>query len=101
MLNLGDWFEEMTPLQWKKTLAQIGDDDGVRDNIRTHTRTGRSLGSDTFLSKLETILGRRVQSGHEGVRWAAKIRPRGVGQSDRAIYSYCPCLYLFISMCAL
>jgi len=75
MLNLGEWFEDLTPSKWKKTLAKIADDDETLDNIRTHTRTGRPLGSDIFLSKLETILGRRVRS-----------RPRGrpMGSKDTA-----------------
>jgi len=29
--------------------------------LRVHTRTGRPLGSNTFLSKVETFVGRRVR----------------------------------------
>ena len=38
--------------------------------LRIHTRTGRPLGDDTFLSKLETFLGRRVRALPRG-------RPKG------------------------
>lgn len=37
------------------------EDDAVRV-IRSHTHTGRPLGTDSFLSKLERILGRRVRA---------------------------------------
>lgn len=70
MLNLGEWFKDITPAKWKKTLKTIADDDGATEQLRMHTRTGQPLGSDTFLSKLETLLGRRVRSRPRG-------RPKG------------------------
>ena len=73
LLNLGERFADMPPARWKRTLTNIADDDESMDSIRTHTRTGQPLGSDTFLSKLETILGRRVRS---------RLRGRPVGSKD-------------------
>jgi hypothetical protein len=32
------------------------------DKLRTHCRTGRPLGPDKFISKLETIIGRRLRA---------------------------------------
>ena len=47
--------------EWKSTLLNIAGDKDVQDTIRGNTRTGRPLGSDSFLSKLEKKLGRRVR----------------------------------------
>jgi hypothetical protein len=56
---------------WKATLKTIGEgDDGPVERLRLHTRTGRPLGSDAFLRKIETFLGRRVRARPRG-------RPKG------------------------
>jgi hypothetical protein len=48
------------PEQWRKELnARI--DESELGRLRANTHTGRPLGTDSFLSKLEKILGRRVR----------------------------------------
>src|SRR4030043_586046 len=60
LLNLSHWYDMITAEQWRKELA-----DGLTDSdvgrLRLNTHTGRPLGSDGFLSKLEKKLGRRVR----------------------------------------
>ncbi|MCP4642169.1 MAG: transposase, partial [bacterium] len=61
MLGLSAWFEQMPVTEWKATLKAIADSDAMIEHLRAHTRTGRPLGDDAFLSKVETLLGRRVR----------------------------------------
>ncbi len=67
-LDLGEWRKQMSPEQWRQELAEV-------DLLRLRTHTGRPLGSDAFLSKLETVLGRRVRPLPIG-------RPRTIRKSD-------------------
>ena len=46
--------------QWRKELVD-GLSDSELGRVRLSTHTGRPLGSDSFLSKLEKLLGRRVR----------------------------------------
>jgi putative transposase len=56
-IALSDW--PIPPEDWRETLTQA---DADRDElIRMRTQTGRPLGSETFISKLETTLGRRLR----------------------------------------
>ncbi len=60
LLNLQWWYEQFSARQWRKELAEgLSEEEVARIRLRTHT--GRPLGSDGFLSKLETLLGRRVR----------------------------------------
>jgi putative transposase len=61
LLALGGWFEQMPVTQWKKTLKAIAESDSSIERLRIHTRTGRPLGDDAFLSKVEHLIGRRVR----------------------------------------
>ena len=45
---------------WRK-LLEDPDDEQMLARIRLNTRTGRPLGSDRFISKLEAALGRRLR----------------------------------------
>jgi putative transposase len=58
-----------TPVHWKSLLRRP-DDPADLALLRTRTQTGRPLGGDTFLSKLENKLGRRLRPLTVG-------RPRG------------------------
>ncbi len=60
LLKLTDWRKQMSPEQWRQELAE-GLTRAEADLLRLRTRTGRPLGSDAFLSKLETVVGRRVR----------------------------------------
>jgi putative transposase len=42
---------------WEDYLC-IRDEDQVSEKLRLHERTGRALGSDAFLSHLESVFGR-------------------------------------------
>ncbi len=60
LLDLARWYKQVTAEEWRKELAEgLTDEEVARIRLRTHT--GRPLGSDSFLSKLETVLGRRVR----------------------------------------
>ena len=63
ILRLTDW--PIVPADWKQRLGH-GDDEFVMQ-MRRHTQTGRPLGSDSFVSRLEHKLNRR-------------LRPRPVGR---------------------
>jgi len=60
ILNLRKWYRRMSAEQWRAKLAE-GLTDAEMERLRLRTHTGRPLGSDSFLSKLETALGRRVR----------------------------------------
>ena len=60
VLNLSCWYDMMSAAQWRKQLA-AGVTDSDLGRLRSSTHTGRPLGSDSFLSKLEGLLGRRVR----------------------------------------
>lgn len=60
LLNLPRWYRQISGAAWRKELAEGLTDEEVAQ-IRLRTHTGRPLGSDRFLAKLETVLGRRVR----------------------------------------
>ncbi len=70
LLVLTDWLAGVSAEEWKATLRAIAQSDRAIECLRLHTRTGRPLGDDTFLSKVETLLGRRVRALPKG-------RPKG------------------------
>ena len=60
LLNLPWWYKQFTAQAWREELAEgVSEEEAARIRLRTHT--GRPLGSDRFVSKLETLLGRRVR----------------------------------------
>jgi putative transposase len=60
LLDLRSWYDMISAEQWRKEL-NAGIDETELGRIRGNTHTGRPLGSDSFLSKLEKLLGRRVR----------------------------------------
>ncbi len=60
LLDLPRWYSMISQQQWRKEL-NAGIDETDLGRLRDNTHTGRPLGSDSFLSKLETLLGRRVR----------------------------------------
>jgi putative transposase len=77
LLNLPRWYKRMSADQWRKELA-AGLTDSEVARIRLRTNTGRPLGGDSFLSKLETLLGRRVRPLPAG-------RPKKVPVADTKV----------------
>jgi putative transposase len=61
LLNLKRWYKRFSAEAWRKELAEGLTEEEVA-RIRVRTQTGRPLGSDGFVSKLETLLGRRVRA---------------------------------------
>lgn len=61
LLDLDAWRNTMPIEEWAATLKESAHNTGATDNIRRSTHTGRPLGGDTFLSKAEKLLGRRVR----------------------------------------
>jgi len=58
--NLSRWYDMISAVQWRKELADALPDSEL-GRLRFNTHTGRPLGSDSFLGKLERLLGRRVR----------------------------------------
>ena len=59
VLDMEHWIEQTAGLDWEDFLIE-SDGEGV-DAIRLATHRGRPLASDSFLSKLETKLNRRLR----------------------------------------
>ncbi len=62
MLDVIAWRDTMPVEAWRATLKEFVRDAGAADSVRRSTHTGRPLGSDTFLSKVEKVLCRRVRA---------------------------------------
>lgn len=60
LLDLRAWRSRWRASDWRKMLRSPIRQP-VTDAIRHHTSRGRPLGSDSFLSKVEHLLGRRVR----------------------------------------
>ena len=77
LLNLPRWYKQVSAQEWRKELAEgLTEAEVARIRLRTHT--GRAWGSDSFVSKLETLLGRRVRPLPVG-------RPKKTPQGDAKI----------------
>jgi len=59
MLDLDNWNDWMAAGDRKETLVDMLGDETL-SAVRLNTHRGRPLASDAFLSKLETLLGRRL-----------------------------------------
>jgi len=60
LLDLHKWQDMISAKKWRAELERRMDDTEL-EHLRVNTHTGRPLGSDAFLSKLERILARRVR----------------------------------------
>jgi putative transposase len=60
LLKLGAWRADWTPERWRAELAEPLAE-ALQRKLRDCTRTGRPLATDSFLSKLERRLGRRLR----------------------------------------
>lgn len=60
LLDLAWWAERSRGLDWPAALRRRQDEKELA-GIRLGTHRGRPLGSDSFLSKMESLLGRRLR----------------------------------------
>ncbi|MCE5339931.1 MAG: transposase [Planctomycetaceae bacterium] len=60
LLDLRRWYEMMQAGQWKQLLMRRLPDKEIKV-LRSGTLRGRPLGSDSFISKLEKLAGRRLR----------------------------------------
>jgi putative transposase len=61
LLDLKTWRKHAPVKSWKELLTKADDKETVAA-LRLNTQTGRPLASDSFLSKLERTLGRRLRA---------------------------------------
>ena len=60
LLDMETWARMLPRGDWREALRKA-QDQGLVDGIRRNTHTGRPLGSDRFLSRLEAALRRRLR----------------------------------------
>ena len=60
LLDLRSWRRHRTEDEWREELSGSEDPELLR-HIRTQTHRGRPLAGDSFMSKVEKLLGRRVR----------------------------------------
>lgn len=60
LLDLTQWTRAWDARRWKRRPSRP-DDQGPMRRVRAHTGTGLPLGSDLFVSNLESTLGRRLR----------------------------------------
>ena len=60
LLDLAGWGKRMDTERWSNLLT-LADDEKQLARLRLCTSRGRPLGSDKFVAKLETLLGRRFR----------------------------------------
>jgi putative transposase len=73
VLDIAAWRETWRPAKWRAELVRV-EDAKLLGQVRSSTHRGRPLGSDSFLSKLEHRLGRRLRPKAVG-------RPRQKGKA--------------------
>jgi len=65
LLDLSEWRTKKDCDDWARHLSEAQDRETVAA-MRSCLRTGRPLGSDTFISKIETFVGRRLRAAPVG-----------------------------------
>jgi REP element-mobilizing transposase RayT len=61
VLDMEHWRTVMPGTVWREILNQFTDDSETAETLRRHTHTGRPLGSDRFISKMERVVGCRLR----------------------------------------
>jgi putative transposase len=62
---------EFPPNEWRDFLREGVEDDELR-RLRRHTRTGRPMGDEAFIAKVERLVGRTVRRGKPGPKGKRK-----------------------------
>jgi len=60
LIDISGWRKQMDTQRWRNLLT-LADDEQQIARLRLCTSRGRPLGSDKFVAKLETLLGRRLR----------------------------------------
>lgn len=60
LIDKNYWSKQSSGVDWKKVLKKKAENSDI-DTLRKYCRTGRPLGTDKFVSKLEVKLGRRLR----------------------------------------
>ena len=60
MLDMAAWRKMSEKMDYKAMLLRVEDEAEIRQ-LRRSTHTGRPLGSDAFLAKLEHAMGKRLR----------------------------------------
>jgi putative transposase len=74
LLDVASWRREVDATKWRRMLERP-DDDRLARLLHLSTSRGRPLGSDSFVAKLETMLGRRLRPLPRGR--PAKMKHKG------------------------
>ena len=74
LLDLSGWQKQMDAGRWRELLTRA-DDERQLARLRLCTSRGRPLGSDKFVAKLETFLGRRLRPLPRGRPAKNRVRP--------------------------
>ena len=79
LVDVALWREETSGAEWRAVLKEVAQDREAMETIRRRTYTGRPLGSDSFLSKVEHLVGRRVRALPVGRQkgWRKKKAKKG------------------------
>jgi putative transposase len=72
LLDMKSWLKLHSAEEWR-TLLSKAEDKVTCDLIRSRTFKGRPLGSDSFISKLETTVGKRLRAMPVGRPKAKKV----------------------------
>ncbi|MBN2181626.1 MAG: transposase [Sedimentisphaerales bacterium] len=59
-IDIPSWKRDVGFSRWKKVL-DLPDDEKLASRLRLSTSRGRPLGTDAFIAKMETLLGRRLR----------------------------------------
>lgn len=67
-IELGPWQAEYGCQRWREVLARGLDEEALAERIRSATRSGRPLGSDEFVERMENLAGRPLRAQRRGRR---------------------------------
>ena len=78
LLDVRSWARRYDASEWKNILRASDDQDDrvMTSQLQRQTLSGRPLGSDRFIAKLETVCGRRL-------RWGPRGRPHSSPKKRR------------------
>ena len=85
LIDAGRWRQQSTGINWKNILRASMDERQI-SRIRIYCRTGRPLGSDGFISRLESMIGRRLRAlpvGRPKKKIRVKSNKKGLRRKNR------------------